>query len=94
MGPELQLRKRLVRRMRSRAAGNGLYGELVGSVSRRKDMFDEWRAVHAGGVDLAFTQCAGFRPSLFLGGEGEPENLEITDIAAYWGVEAQIHSPN
>lgn len=44
--------------------------------------YTDWRAT--GQPDILFDQCAGFNVPLFLGGEDEVTNLELTDIDVYW----------
>lgn len=54
----------------------------------RVELFKQWR--HAGGRAPSQTECVGFARPLFLGGSESVENLEITDLAVYWGVLAQL----
>ena len=50
--------------------------------------YADWRAT--GQPDLLFDQCAGFNVPLFLGGEDEVTNLEVTDIDVYWSLMGQL----
>lgn len=54
----------------------------------RSQFFAEWRTVHD--FELAFDQCAGYKVPLFLSGEYEVTNLEVTDIEVYWGLTGQL----
>lgn len=52
------------------------------------DLFREWRA--SGGEVPGAGQCAGFKVPLFLGGNGDAANLELTDLEVYWSFAAQM----
>ena len=42
------------------------------------------------GVVPRYDECIGYRKPLFLGGEDETTNLELTDFEVYWHLSAQI----
>ncbi|MBN8816614.1 MAG: DUF1851 domain-containing protein [Sphingomonas sp.] len=50
--------------------------------------FNTWRS--AGGETPRYDQCVGYRKPLFLGGEDEISNLELSDFEVYWHISAQI----
>ncbi len=47
-----------------------------------KSFFQEWKAENP--AALAHNECVGFKVPLFLGGEEEIDNLEVSDLAVYW----------
>lgn len=50
--------------------------------------FESWIAAY--GQPLTREQCVGYQIPLFLGGVDGPENFEVSDIAVYWSLFAQI----
>lgn len=44
--------------------------------------FEDWTA--AGHAVLNYSQCAGYKIPLFLGGSDEFENMEVSDLSVYW----------
>lgn len=52
--------------------------------------YQEWRAANPSFRDLAFDQAIGYRVPLFLGGEDEVANLEVTDREVYFEVCTQL----
>lgn len=50
--------------------------------------FKAWRS--AGGETPRYDQCVGYRKPLFLGGEDEISNLEVSNFEVYWNISAQI----
>lgn len=52
------------------------------------NLFGAWR--NAGGLIPTNGQCVGFKVPLFLGGRGDVPNMEVTDLAVYWDVSAQL----
>jgi hypothetical protein len=52
------------------------------------DLFAEWR--RAGGETPRSSQCVGFKVPLFLGGEGDVSNLEMSDEEVYWSLLGQL----
>lgn len=52
------------------------------------DWFAGWLA--SGGAAPAFTECVGYKRPLFLGGEDDMPNLELTDIDVYWSLMGQL----
>ena len=52
------------------------------------DFYAEWRETTA--QPLAFGECVGYTTPVFLGGEDDVENLEVTDLEVYWSLTAQL----
>lgn len=52
--------------------------------------FRDWSASGQKAVPLRRDQCVGYRVPLFLGGRDEVENLELSDIEAYWSICGQL----
>lgn len=52
------------------------------------NFFDKWR--RAGGQSPDFNECVGYRTPLFLGGDDEVANLEISDLEVYWTLFGQL----
>lgn len=52
--------------------------------------FLEWRT--AGGRPPTQKECVGYKQPLFLNGQDNIQNLELTDIDVYWELSAQIIS--
>jgi hypothetical protein len=52
------------------------------------DLFAGWR--RAGGETPLSSQCVGFKVPLFLGGEGDVSNLELSDEDVYWTLMGQL----
>ena len=50
--------------------------------------FTEWRSAVDG--EIHAHQCVGYKLPLFLNGEDDIENLEITDIEVYWELFGQL----
>jgi hypothetical protein len=50
--------------------------------------FERWRRTTQ--APLSFTDCAGYRVPLFLGGVDAVENLEVIDWAVYWTISGQL----
>ena len=50
--------------------------------------FRAWIAT--GGRAPAYDQCIGYKVPLYLGGEDELSNLELSDFEVYWGLSAQL----
>jgi len=49
---------------------------------------EDWLA--AGGAQPAFDQCIGYKKPLFLGGEDDISNQELTDLEVYWHIMGQV----
>ncbi len=47
--------------------------------------FDEWINSEAG-CDIPHNKCVGYKVPLFLNGEDNLDNLELSDMEVYWGV--------
>ena len=47
------------------------------------DNFIQWYNTEQG-TELEYMQCVGYQRPLFLGGEEEPENLQLDDLDEYW----------
>ena len=50
--------------------------------------YEEWLA--AGGTTLKYSECAGYKIPLFLGGADAVSNLEISDLSVYWHITCQL----
>lgn len=50
--------------------------------------FHEW--IESGGVTPTPNQCVGYKTPLFLGGEDDVPNLEISDLDVYWTLMGQL----
>jgi len=50
--------------------------------------FEKW--LLASGPTPNYDQCVGYRRPLFLGGEDDTGNLELSDIEVYWTLSGQI----
>lgn len=50
--------------------------------------FNEWKSVNP--ANLAFNECVGYKVPLFLGGDDQVHNLEVSDIEVYWGLMGQL----
>ena len=53
-------------------------------------MYDEWKSYAK--ADIPYGNCVGFIVPLFLGGEGVPKNMEISDMEVYWSILGQIRT--
>jgi hypothetical protein len=64
--------------------------ELIehGEAALATDLYHRWLA--GGGLAPARTQCIGYKRALFLGGNDDLTNLEITDLDVYWHVFGQL----
>jgi hypothetical protein len=52
------------------------------------DFFNEWKKENSKPVD--HSNCVGYKVPLFLGGEDEISNLEVSDMEVYWGIMGQL----
>lgn len=52
--------------------------------------FEAWSADPRAKLPLGRTQCVGYRVPLFLGGEDEIDNLDVSDIEVYWSICGQL----
>lgn len=50
--------------------------------------FRAW--IDAGGAVPGYEQCVGYRRPLYLGGEDDVPNLELSDFEVYWHISAQL----
>ena len=50
--------------------------------------FNEW--LQHSGKTVEYGRCAGYKVPLFLGGEDDVDNLEDSDMDAYWSILAQM----
>ena len=55
-----------------------------------EEFFEAWSAGARDSLPLGRDQCVGYRVPLFLGGQDAVENLELSDLAVYWSVCAQL----
>jgi len=60
------------------------FGEAALGIS----FFKGWLA--SGGMPPRFDQCIGYKKPLFLGGEDDIENLEVSDLDVYWHLMGQL----
>ncbi|WP_095091392.1 T6SS immunity protein Tdi1 domain-containing protein [Mesorhizobium sophorae] len=51
-------------------------------------LYEEWLA--AGGAQPAYDQCIGYKKPLFLGGEDDISNQELSDLEVYWHIIGQV----
>ncbi|MDX8514937.1 T6SS immunity protein Tdi1 domain-containing protein [Mesorhizobium captivum] len=49
---------------------------------------EDW--LPSGGAQPAYDQCVGYKKPLFLGGEDDISNMEITDLEVYWHIMGQV----
>jgi hypothetical protein len=54
------------------------------------EYFQDWLESAEGQTSLAVGQCVGYRVPLFLGGQDEVVNLEISDLDVYWHIVSQL----
>lgn len=52
--------------------------------------WEQWRRLRPG--DLAFSECAGYKVPLFLGGADVVANLDVIDVAVYVDICGQLRS--
>jgi hypothetical protein len=52
------------------------------------DFYGQWRA-RRGAMPL-YEQCIGYKTPLFLGGQDDAANLEVSDIDVYWHITGQL----
>ena len=53
--------------------------------SLASDFFEEWYGSDAG-CDIPHEKCVGYKVPLFLNGEDNISNLELSDMEVYWGM--------
>jgi hypothetical protein len=49
---------------------------------------EDW--LEAGGSQPAYDQCIGYKKPLFLGGEDDISNQELSDLEVYWHIMGQV----
>jgi hypothetical protein len=52
------------------------------------EFFNEWKKENTKPLD--HNNCVGYKVPLFLGGEDEISNLEVSDMEVYWGIIGQL----
>lgn len=52
------------------------------------EFFNEWKKENTQPLD--HNKCVGYKVPLFLGGEDEITNLDISDMEVYWGIIGQL----
>ena len=57
--------------------------------SLASEFFDEWFESDAG-CDIPHDKCAGYKVPLFLNGDDNISNLELSDMEVYWGIMGQM----
>ncbi|MBT2533274.1 DUF1851 domain-containing protein [Arthrobacter sp. ISL-48] len=55
-----------------------------------REFFEIWSAANSDSLPLSPHQCAGYRVPLFLGGSDAVENVELSDLEAYWSICGQL----
>lgn len=53
-----------------------------------ESFFEEWMEIER--KSLKHNQCVGYKVPLFIGGDDELDNLEVSDMDVYWNVCSQI----
>jgi len=53
------------------------------------EFFNEWFEANDRFI-LTYNKCVGYKVPLFLNGQDEIENLEVSDMEVYWGIMAQL----
>lgn len=53
------------------------------------DFFCEWREANQPFI-LPHDKCIGYKVPLFLNGDDDISNLEVSDMEVYWGIMAQL----
>ena len=54
------------------------------------EFFNEWLKRRT--APLSFDECAGYKVPLFLGGQDNVDNLELSNLDVYWSLSAQLIS--
>lgn len=54
--------------------------------------YEAWTAEPGASLPLGRDECVGYRVPLFLGGDDELENLEVSDVEVYWSICGQLRS--
>ena len=57
--------------------------------SLASEFFEEWYESESG-CDIPHDKCVGYKVPLFLNGEDNISNLEISDMDVYWGLMGQM----
>lgn len=52
------------------------------------NLYAGWR--DSGGAEPAYDQCIGYKKPLFLGGEDDISNQELSDLEVYWHIMGQL----
>jgi hypothetical protein len=55
-----------------------------------KGFFETWSTANGDALPLGRGQCVGYRVPLFLGGQDDVENLEVSDVEVYWSICGQL----
>lgn len=53
-----------------------------------RSFYEQWRA--DGGAAPTLDECVGYRTPLFLGGQDDVSNLEVSDLDVYWTIMGQL----
>ena len=59
--------------------------------SLASDFFEKWYKSE-NGCDVPHDKCAGYKVPLFLNGDDNISNLELSDLEVYWGIMGQMIS--
>lgn len=57
-----------------------------------RSFYEEW--INYTGEFVSYGQCIGYKNPLFMGGNDEIENMEISDMEVYWVVLTQLLKKN
>lgn len=57
-----------------------------------KEFFTTWTLGSPHAVPLGRDRCVGYRVPLFLGGQDDVENLEVSDLELYWSICGQLRN--
>ncbi|TIP08058.1 DUF1851 domain-containing protein [Mesorhizobium sp.] len=52
------------------------------------NLYTNWRS--AGGAEPTYTQCIGYKVPLFLNGQDDAANQELSDLEVYWHIMGQL----
>jgi len=59
-----------------------------GEACLAETLFTQWS--ESAGQKIGYSQCVGYKVPLFLNGEDDIENLELSDMEVYWSILSQI----
>jgi hypothetical protein len=56
------------------------------------EFFELWAGRYPDTLPLGRDSCVGYRVPLFLGGQDDIENLEVSDLAVYWSLCGELRA--